>query len=293
MNSITWGIFMTRPSTLHSICAALLLSVGVGQAEAVSYTYDFSGNLSDQFTVLYATSGFSSSSQTNGQLVYNTVGAGDFNDDNELYRHIFAPTFDQSWRAEITATVPKSLDTSLTPNPPASTEVYLEALLGARFIATDGTAYSMTNMLGLWDQATDRHYAAQYAKTPAGGEWINLRPGNGGYERTTDVTGMLGLSFDANTKVLSAYNANRVLMSVVINTDADAQWGMQAGDHFQLIAGFDSQGWIVPANTPLALDNFSAGTVSAPVPEPESYAMFLAGIAVLGWGSRFRKTKHA
>lgn len=279
---------MAKPCTLLSICTASVL-LAAGHAQAVSYSYDFSGNLSDQFTVLYATSGFSSSSQTGGQLVYNTVGAGDFNDDNEIYSHSFAPTFDQSWRAEITATVPKAVEASLSPNPPASADVYLEAVLGARFIATDGTVYSLGNVLGLWDLPTDRHYSAQYAKTPAGGAWTNLRAGQGGYERTTDVTGMLGLSFDAHTKVLSAYNANGILMSVGINQDADAQWGMRPGDHFQLITGFDSQGWVVPASTPLALDNFSAGTVSAPVPEPESYAMFLAGIAVLGWHSRFRK----
>lgn len=279
---------MAKKRTLLSICAASAL-LAAGHAHAISYSYDFSGNLSDQFTVLYSTSGFSSSAQTGGQLVYNTLGAGDFNDDNEIYSHTFAPTFDQSWRAEITATVPKSIDASWAPNPPASTDVYLEAMLGARFIATDGTAYSLSNILGLWDRPSDRHYSAQYAKTPDGGEWTDLRPGQGGYESTTDATGMLGLSFDANTKVLSAYNANGTLMSVAINTDADAQWGMHSGDHFQLIVGFDSQGWIVPASTPLALDNFKAGTVSAPVPEPESYALFLAGIAALGLSSRLRK----
>jgi hypothetical protein len=281
---------MAKICTLLSIGTASVL-LAAGHAQAVSYSYDFTGNLSDQFTVLYSTSGFSSSSQTGGQLVYNTVGAGDFNDDNEIYSHTFAPTFDQSWRAEITATVPKSIEAGWAPNRPTSTQTYLEAeaLLGVRFIAADGAAYSLSNSLGVWGQPTGRHYSAGYAITPVGGEWTDLRPGQGGNESTTDVTGMLGLSFDAQTKVLSAYNANQTLMRVVINQEADAQWGMRPGDHFQLITGFTSQGWIVPASTPLALDNFKAGTVSAPVPEPESYALFMAGIAVIGWGTRFRK----
>lgn len=277
---------MSRLNLRNSIgsIAFAALSAYAGQAQAVSYSYDFSGNLSDQFTQVISSPGLATSGQIGGQLVYSTVGSATVDDLNEGYRHkSFSPTFSQSWKAEITASVPKALDGTVGTGLPADLDTYAEAGLGVWFTNAAGSRYSLSASLGL--EGNGRNYLGEYAVVPAGGIWTELR-GSTGDRATTDESGLLGISFNAATKELKVYNSHETLQSLILNT-GDANWGIGANDHFTLIAGFDSEGWNVAADTPLSLDNFYATTLPA-VPEPQTYALLIAGLAAMSWARLFR-----
>jgi hypothetical protein len=102
---------------------------------------------------------------------------------------------------------------------------------------------------------------------------------------TTDVTGIIELRFDAMTKVLSAHTAYGQLLSVDIDAPA-SNWGMTGNDPIYLAIGFDSEGMSVAQNEPLSIDNFSV--TLQPVPEPETYALMLAGLGLVGFAAKRR-----
>lgn len=268
--------------TLGSVTVASVLAAAAGPAQAASYSYDFSGALSDQFTLAFSSPGQASSGQVNGQLVYSTLGQATADELSEGYVHkSFSPTFSESWVAEITATVPHALDSTKGTGLPADLDTYAEAGLGVWFTNSAGSRYELFALLG--EEGNGRSYLGEYAVTPAGGAWTELR-GSSGDRATTDESSLLGISFNAVTKELKVYNSHETLQSLILNT-GDANWGIGANDHFTLVVGFDSEGWNVPASTPLSLDNFSAKTLPA-VPEPQTYALLMAGLGVVVWAAR-------
>lgn len=284
---------------LKPLALAVLFSA-TQSALAATWSYDFSGNLVDQFTQVADSPSPSTSGQVGGQFIYQTqniqftavnpdTGLPEVADSNEVYVHnTFSPSFDQSWNMQIIATVPKSLDPTL-PNQPSNSDWYMEIGLGAAFLNAQGDMYQMGNFLAIGNvqqPSVDRYYNAEYAITQVGGEWAEQLEGQG--ERNTlDETGMLGMSFNASTKVLSAYNSYETLLSLDLDAPGITNWGMAGSDHFIIHIGGAGMGWAIPAVTPLALDNFSA-TIQA-VPEPETYAMMLAGLGLVGWVAKRRR----
>jgi len=68
---------------------------------------------------------------------------------------------------------------------------------------------------------------------------------------------------------------------------------LQDSDPLQIVIGFSGAATIppgisVPQDTPLALDNFS---VTTPVPETDTYALLIAGLAWTGWNLRRHKRR--
>lgn len=279
------------------LLACLLMANAAAQpALAATWAYDFSGNLASQFSQLMDTPAPSIAVQSGGQMLFHTQGqqfttidpnTGNlvFSDTNEIFGHkLLLPTFNQSWDLHIDATVPISIDATLPnlPNQPNGQDWYMEVGIGAFFFKADGTQYTLGSTLGI-GSGQDRRFNGEYGITPLHGEWTEHLINQGNRE-TTNESGLLGLSFDATTKVLTTYSGQDTLLSLDLDAPGITNWGMTGSDRFMIFLGSSIQGWAVPENTPLSLDNFSA-TVQA-VPEPETYVLMLAGLGLVGFAAR-------
>ena len=255
---------------LKPLALAVLLAAGQPAIAATSWSYDFSGTLADHFDQVLDGPAPSTASQANGALVFHTQGAVlASTDELFVYKH-FMPTYQQSWTAQIDAMVPASLDAQT-----GTGEFYVSAALYAVTTNPDGSI-RQGMQIGLESNPPGGH---QYWAGTWGDAFVGDQP-------TGDVAGTIGLSFDAATKVLSAHSTHGTLLSVDID-DPASNWGMAGGDHFFIVVGFDSAGMSVAETEAMTLDNFSA--TLQPVPEPETYALMLAGLGLVGlaaWRNR-------
>ena len=264
---------------------------------AATWSYDFSGNLNDHFTQVTDSPNPSVSGQVNGQFIFHTqgqqyteinpfTGLAEPADVTEGYIHnTFSPSFNQSWDMQIIATLPSGIDATL-PNQPAGADWYSEIGFGVMYFDTQGASYSLTSLLAIGNvqqPLVDRNYNSEFAITPSGGEWTEYL-NEQGERNTSDETGMLGMSFDAATKVLSAYNSHETLLSIDLNAPGISNWGMSDSDHFIIFIAGSGAGWAIPENMAYSLDDFSA--TAQPVPEPETYALMLAGLGLVGFAAR-------
>jgi hypothetical protein len=90
------------------------------------------------------------------------------------------------------------------------------------------------------------------------------------------VSGFNGLTRDlysASTNTVVAWSSQDVMAQQYFYT------GLTAGDYYFRVAG---EGWRASDNIAIPTYNAAVNITAAPVPEPETYAMLLAGLGILG-----------
>ena len=219
-----------------------------------STTYGFDGNLTDHFSVWSDDPAPSTAEQANGVMRFHTQNQliGDGGVSEGFLSTAASPRYDQSWSTEVTAMVPAGLSDT-----PKAYDTYLEAILVAMFTTSSGDNYALSSGLHLGDTTqSDRGYISEYAITPYVGEWTEYLEGQG--ERATaDISGRVGIRFDAATKVLTAYNSQQVLLSIDLDATGITDWNMVDTDTFQIGLGFVTAGWHLPQDLALTLDDFA------------------------------------
>lgn len=254
--------------------AMAMLMAATQPALAATWSYDFSGNLGDHFDQMWDEPAPSTTIQADGKLTFHTQGTP-LAATGELFvfKH-FMPSYQQSWTVQMDVMVPASLDNQ---TPPGSGEFYVAGDLAVFSLDQSGNFFSGMSV----DLESNPPNGHQY--------WAGtLTDDTAGNLNTSDVAGTVWLSFDAATKVMSAYGGAHVQL-LSVDTDAPgSDWGMSDGDVFYIAIGFDSVGMSVANGEALTIDNFSATLL--PVPEPEAYALMLAGLGLVGLAARRHKS---
>ncbi|HRH79968.1 MAG TPA: PEP-CTERM sorting domain-containing protein [Thiobacillaceae bacterium] len=252
---------------LKLLALAILMAASPG---AYAASYDFSGNLAEHFDQIQNSPFPSSSFQQDGKLAFHTNGVTMASaSEIYVYRNLL-PTYQQSWLAQVDVQVPASLYMQV----PASNDAWASAMLIAFIRDGQGT---LTHGISI-DLEPDHPMGNQYWAGVWGDEETTWDVA------TSDIAGTIWLSFDAGTKVLSAYSAHGTLLTVDID-DPTTSWGMGAEDRFHIAIGFDAENMYVGSNEALTIDNFSVQAV----PEPETYALMIAGLGLVGLAVQRRK----
>lgn len=104
-----------------------------------------------------------------------------------------------------------------------------------------------------------------------------------------DLADLWGTADRVDIKLTTNLGEYSFLAQSVPNLPSLAFFGYSAG------AGefFEAFSITAPVGTYVAMDNMTLGTVTAPVPEPEIYAMMIAGLGFLGWAGKRRKQQVA
>lgn len=112
--------------------------------------------------------------------------------------------------------------------------------------------------------------------------------------------GITSLSFDVASWVYGTIefydSANALISSQVWSVNYGAYTDPGTYQHFSVTSGngishFYFNGYGVVGNT--SIDNVAVNSVAQPVPEPETYALMLAGLGLLGVAARRRKQMAA
>lgn len=239
-------------------------------------SYSFDGTLADRFSVFVDSPNPSIAEQASGVLAFYTQGqpVGEVAATEVFKAQSVAPRYDQSWTTEITATVPATLTDT-----PKAYDTYVDGGLAVQFTAANGTTYSLTASLGLGDVTQgSRRYSSEYSITPAGGEGTEALDGQGD-RNTTDISGRVGLRFDATTKVLTAYTQTQALLSIDLDAAGVTNWTMSDSDTFKVYLVLGTSGWSIPAEKKVTLDNFYFGLQSDPLLNGSDAAEDLYGSA--------------
>lgn len=267
----------------NRLVSGLLMAIlfAASSAHAATLSYGFDGDFSTQFSTFYDSGAATNVVQSGGNLNLSTPdlsGDGDGDGANNYYSFIpFTPTFNQSWTAQITVTLPLSLDGIST------NDWFISPAIGVFATAGDGTAYGYFNELQI-DSDQDRKFNPEYFVDDIEiGEDIGVIP-------TSLQSATLTPSYDAANRTFTAGNQDGALRTL----DASSFAKMQGSDQMSILIGFstyaDITGLSIPGSTPIAMSNFS---VTTPVPEPESYAMMLAGLGLVGFMAKRRKQVEA
>jgi hypothetical protein len=261
---------------LKPLALAVLLAIGQ-PALATTWSYDFSGTLGDHFDQLMDTPDPSTAFQADGMLSFHTNGSAlPAVDELFVYRDL-QPTYQQSWSAQMQVTVPASLDNQTRTGEEG---FYVAASLIA--FTRDGNA-NLDKVISIdLESSPPNNHVYWTGWSTIGVEDDDVMA----YQPTSDVTGVIELRFDAASKVLSAHNAYGQLLNVDID-DPSSNWGLSGNAPIYLAIGFDSEGMSVEEYEALSIDNFSV--TLHPVPEPEIYALMLAGLGFVGFAARQRK----
>jgi hypothetical protein len=265
---------------VHGLLMAALFTAS--SAQAATWSYGFDGDFSTQFSTFVDTGTGANVVQSGGELKFSTPDlAGNGDGADKIYSFSpFAPTFNQSWTAQVTVALPASLD-SLSTN-----DWFISPFIGVFATAGDGTSYVYVNNLetGTDQYPSGRKFNPEYYVD-------DTEVGDGvGVTSTSLQSATLTLSYDAASRTFTAGNQDGGLRTL----DASSFAKMQGSDQMSILIGFstyaDIPGLSIPDATPLALSNFS---VTTPVPEPGSYAMLLAGLGLVGFMVKRRKQVEA
>lgn len=268
----------------NRLVSGLLMTIlfAASSAHAATWSYGFDGDFSTQFSTFYDSGAATNVVQAGGNLNLSTPdlsGNGDGADN--YYSFIpFAPTFNQSWTAQVTVTLPLSLDGIST------NDWFISPAIGVFATADDGTTYGYFNEfeIGTGQDPSGRKFNPEYYVDDIEiGEDIGVIP-------TSLQSATLTLNYDAANRTFTAGNQDGASRTL----DASSFAKMQDGDQMSILIGFstyaDITGLSIPGSTPIAMSNFS---VTTPVPEPESYAMMLAGLGLVGFMAKRRKQVEA
>jgi hypothetical protein len=231
---------------------------------AMSTSYDFSGTLSSYFNVWFDDDPPSTAGQDGGVLRFHSQGESiDDGDVSEGYlSKTTLPRYDQSWSVQIEATVPQGLDATSS-NP--SNETYVGAGLVVSIPKPNGAMLEFGAFLDVQHYASglERFYNAEYAYSTED-DWIEYLEDQG-MQGTADVSGLLGIRFDAATKVLTAYNSQGDWWSIDIDADGVTDWNMTDSNTFQIGIGFTAANWTIPVNLAATLDDFEFSSFGGPI----------------------------
>ena len=260
---------------LKPIALAILMAASQASSAATSWSYDFSGDFGAHFDTFWAPTYPEVVEQTGGVLQFHTNGQQvSHTDAIYLYKDV---SFDvsQSWVAQLDVSVPASLRSQ--PDSPTG-ETYASPQL---IVATFNDDGSLRRALSI-----DLEVSPPYGSLFWTGVFV---PGSTtddiqAHRLTSDTAGTVKVSFDATTQQFTSWDPYGPLMNVTL---ADAGWVMNGTDKFQFIVGFGVENMFIPPDEVLSLDNL---TVSLqPVPEPETYALMLAGLGLVGLAAQHRK----
>ena len=246
------GNLAPRPWWKHRWNAGLalaLLVVTLG-AQADDVSYEFDGTFGDHFVDINDEVG--SLQQADGQLQYHNNNRSDLGSVVEVIGHAsFTPGYTQSWTVSVEVSVPIFYDTNLVVS--AQQDQWLAAGL---VVVTDldgdaktfSAAMELSHGTGVGANL-EREYVSEYF-------FGEIEPVGPVAVPTTEITGVVTISFDADTKVLVAVAATS-LFSIDIDQLGPTNWGMTDEDVF-VIGLFGSSSYApVPVATPLTFDNFA------------------------------------
>jgi hypothetical protein len=170
---------------------------------------------------------------------------------------------------------------------------------------TPGTMSTVTSLTG-WNVSSKGVDLYNFAgQAQLGNQFVELDSGKNSriaQNLTGQITGAVQLSFwysaapnsAANTNGLEVtFGGNTFSVGQVSNTTSGNVWQQYTGVFNLTAAGGDTLAFKALGKTDgvgTRLDHISAFAVT-PVPEPETYAMFLAGLAALGFMSRRRQNR--
>ncbi len=241
------------------------------QAACVSYGFD--GTLTDHFTPLFPNAVGSITQIDVAEQAEYSAPNGHLSEENGTgFQHLnFRPRYDQSWSVAIDVTVPASYDDSFLLNNSANQnpggDTWLEAGLFAYTDFNASKVFSGALAIALdGNGSRNRHFSAFE-------DLSSTDP----RVPTTETTSRIRLDFDANSKEISAFAGNSLLLSINLS-DGASDWELAESDRFS-IAFFGSTGYQeVTAANPLVFDNFSATLI----PEPSALLLGLLGLACIG-----------
>jgi len=190
-----------------------------------------------------------------------------------------------------------------TPNPssdsPKVGEVFSltsAAMLSSfSFYAIGNTTASLQLNVAQWNpdtnaqnQATNSVGSALLTTTGTAVETYNS---TGGF--TTIAFDNLSLSLNSNTKYIAYLtSSDPTVTGIQLSRTQTAQDASGFGNGFAYLSTIPGNGWQLPFSGSGFL-SLQYTAVTAPVPEPESYAMLFAGLGLLGFVARRRKQKDS
>ncbi len=215
---------------------------GTAPVPLVTRSYDFSDSLTSEFSQTFIT-GTASARQIGGVLQFHTSGtSGDARAD---FRHQhFQPRYDESWSVEAELKLPAGLED-------AQTDWWQQtfANLTVGHARPDGTQHRL--FAGMEVGTSVRYGTAHTTLTDPDGSTYSVAYGSS--KQTTSETVLARVTFDAATKVLTAY----VDGSFIYEQDLDVMsWGMTAASTFQIGLDFETRAAAVPQISPLTVDAF-------------------------------------
>jgi hypothetical protein len=243
---------LIKPLTL-----AMLMACAQNASADSTWSYEFSGNFDDHFTQI-SDVGTAVAIQSDGRFIYSVDSLDTAGDGPLLVHNQFMPTFGQFWAARIEATIPSALDAL-----PNVKDWYMEAGIAVGFKTTSSGfslshALEIGNMANLAGTTPARKYLSEYYVDDQD-VWDKLPQGDPTHI-TSRETVALWIVYDNHSKMLSLLNEYGNLASV----DA-SDWGMRNTDPFQITPFFSVEGYGIPADTPLAFDNFTSYIRAEPV----------------------------
>jgi hypothetical protein len=168
-----------------------------------------------------------------------------------------------------------------------------ESLSSFSFYAIGNISASLQLNLAQWNPDTNAKNQATNFVGPSllttTGNASSIYNAAGGF--TTISFDNLGLSLDSDTKYIAYLTSNDPSVTGIqlsrTQTTADIS-GFGIGNAF--LSNIPGNGWQLPFNGNGFL-SLQYTAVTTPVPEPESYALFLAGLGIIGATAKRRSTK--
>ncbi len=108
-------------------------------------------------------------------------------------------------------------------------------------------------------------------------------------DKVTRGAGAMLNSFDGGPILVIAYGADTTILEAHV-VSVSTPGGFNEGSFYGIVRGADDIRAIAFGGMGLVMDDV---TFTTPVPEPETYALMLAGLGLVGWAARRRARKSA